>query len=163
MEQINRIRLDPQSFIGVIEDAKANIAKDRFGSLIYNGKKKIALTKGESCFNEAIEFLKNADSMDPLKYISYLTVIPPQNDGELKDKDDLGRKVTDMINGGINIKSYWRDVIKDPEISFLLMIVDDNGAKSGMRRRDILNPNMKFIGISSVEINNNFVCYITLS
>ena len=163
LEQINRIRLDPQSFIGVIEDAKANIAKDRFGSLIYNGKKKIALTKGESCFNEAIEFLKNADSMDPLKYISYLTVIPPQNDGELKDKDDLGRKVTDMINGGINIKSYWRDVIKDPEISFLLMIVDDNGAKSGMRRRDILNPNMKFIGISSVEINNDFVCYITLS
>ena len=163
LEQINRIRLDPQSFIGVIEDAKANIAKDRFGRLIYNGKKKIALTKGESCFNEVIEFLKNADSMEPLKYISYLTVMPPQNEGELKDKDDLGRKVTDMINGGINIKSYWRDVIKDPEISFLLMIVDDNGVKSGMRRRDILNPNMKFIGISSVEINNNFVCYITLS
>ena len=25
-----------------------------------------------------------------------------------------------------NIKSYWRDVIKDPELSFLLMIIDDN-------------------------------------
>ena len=163
LEQINRIRLDPQSFIGVIEDAKANITKDRFGRLIYNGKKKIALAQGESCFNEAIEFLKNSDSVQPLKYISYLTVMPPQNEREIKDKDDLGRKVTDMINGGIDIKSYWRDIIKDPEISFLLMIVDDNGVKTGMRRRDILNPNMKFIGISSVEINKNFVCYITLS
>ena len=163
LEQINRIRLDPQLFIGVIEDAKANIAKDRFGRLIYSGEKKIALSKGDSCFNEAIEFLKNTDSMEPLKYISYLTVMPPQNEKELKDKDDLERKVTDMINDGINIKSYWRDVIKDPKISFLLMIVDDNGIKSGMRRRDILNPNMKFIGISSVEINENFVCYITLS
>ena len=121
------------------------------------------MATGEPAFNEAIEFLKNADTMEPLKYISYLTVIPPQNEREIKDKDDLTRKVTDMISGWINIKSYWRDVIKDPEISFLLMIVDDNGVKSGMRRRDILNPNMKYIGISSIEINRNFVCYITLS
>ena len=68
-----------------------------------------------------------------------------------------------MVNSGINIKSFWRDVINDPEISFLLMIVDDNGPKSGMRRKDILNPEMKYIGISSVEINKSFVCYITLS
>ncbi len=72
-------------------------------------------------------------------------------------------KVKSIIEKGINIRSYWRDVIKDPEISFLLMIVDDNGHKSGKKRKDILNPNMKYIGISSVEINNNFACYITLS
>ena len=163
LEQINRIREDPQAFIGVIEDAKANIIKDRFGRTIYNGKIKIALSRGEAAFNEAIEYLKKINPMDSLEYISYITVIPPQTERDIKDKDDLNRKVTDMINGGINIKSYWRDVIKDPEISFLLMIVDDNGIKSGMRRRDILNPNLKFIGISSVEINKEFVCYITLS
>ena len=163
LEQINRIRIDPQSFIGVIEDAKANITKDRFGRLIYNGKIKIALAQGESAFNEAIEYLKNVESMDPLVYISYLTVMPPQNEREIQDKDDLSRKVIEMINGGININSYWRDIIKDPEISFLLMIIDDNGVKSGLRRKDILNPNMKYIGISSVEINRKFVCYLTLS
>ena len=31
IEQINRIRIYPQSFLGVIEDAKANITKERFG------------------------------------------------------------------------------------------------------------------------------------
>ena len=124
---------------------------------------KIALAKGESAFNEAIEYLKNIESMGVLKYNSYLTVMPPQNVEEIKDKDDLGRKINEMMNEGMLIKSYWRDVIKDPEISFLLMIVDDNGSKSGMRRRDILNPNMEYIGISSAEINRNFVCYITLS
>jgi hypothetical protein len=163
LEQINRIREDPQSFIGIIEDAKANIKKDRFGRTIYNGKIKIALARGEDTFSEAIEYLKKMRPMDPLQYISYITVVPPQTEKEIKDKDDLSRKVIDMINGGINIKSYWKDVIKDPEISFLLMIIDDNGVKSGMRRKDILNPNMKYIGISSVEINKNFVCYITLS
>ena len=163
LEQINKIRIDPQSFIGVIEDAKTNISKDKFGRIIYNGKMRIALANGESSFDEAIEFLKNADSMEPLQYISYLTVMPPQNEKEIKDKDDLSKKVIEMINGGINIKSYWRDVIKDPEISFLLMIVDDNGVRNGMRRKDIMNPNIKYIGISSIEINRNFVCYITLS
>ena len=43
------------------------------------------------------------------------------------------------------------------------MIIDDNGIKQGMRRKDILNSYMKYIGISSTEINNNFVCYITLA
>ena len=163
LEQINKIRTDPQSFIGVIEDARANIKKDRFGRLIYDGKIKIALAQGESAFNEAITFLQNCEPMESLEYISYLTVIPPRNEEEIKDKEDLHKKVEDMINEGIIIRSYWKDYIKDPEISFLLMIVDDNGIKSGMRRKDLLDPNMKYIGISSVEINKKFVCYITLS
>ena len=163
LEQINKIRTDPQSFIGVIEDARANIKKDRFGRLIYDGKIKIALAQGETAFNEAITFLQNCEPMESLEYISYLTVIPPRNEEEIKDKEDLHKKVEDMINEGIIIRSYWKDYIKDPEISFLLMIVDDNGIKSGMRRKDLLDPNMKYIGISSVEIKKKFVCYITLS
>jgi hypothetical protein len=163
LEQINKIRTDPQSFIGVIEDAKANIKKDRFGRLIYDGKIKIALAKGESAFNEAITFLQNCEPMESLEYVSDLTAIPPRNEEEIKDKEDLNKKVEEMINEGITIKSFWRDVIKNPEISFLLMIVDDNGIKSGMKRKDLLDPNMKYIGVSSVEINRKFVCYITLS
>ena len=41
--------------------------------------------------------------------------------------------------------------------------MDDNGDKKGMRRNDILNPKMKNIGISSVEINGQFVNYFVLS
>ena len=43
------------------------------------------------------------------------------------------------------------------------MIVDDTGDKSGLKRKDLLNPDMKFIGICSVTINKKFACYITLS
>ena len=163
LEQINKIRVDPQSFIGVIEDAKANIAKSRYGGYVYKGKIKIALSEGEPAFNEAIDYLKNTETMEILEFSPKLTVQLPQNENELKDSSDLRAKVEDMVNEGISIKSYWRDVIRDPEISFLLMIVDDNGARRGMRRKDILNPKMKYIGISSTEINGSFVCYITLS
>ena len=163
LEQINKIRIDPQSFIGVIEDAKANIEKHRYGGFIYKGKIKIALCDGEPAFNEAIDFLQNTESMGKLEFCPQLTAQLPQNEDEIKDRDDLRIKVEKMIDNGINIRSYWKDLIKDPEISFLLMIVDDNGSRRGMRRRDLLNPHIKYIGISSVEINNNFVCYITLS
>ena len=43
------------------------------------------------------------------------------------------------------------------------MIVDDTGSKSGLKRKDILNPDFKYIGISSVQIDKSFVCYMTFS
>ena len=163
LAKINKIRSDPQSFIGIIEDSKYNIMKDRYGRLMYNGKIKVKLVFGEPAFDDAIEFLNKTKPMNKLEFNPYITVELPKTENELKYKNDLTLKIENMINNGINVKSYWRDVIKDPEISFLMMIVDDNGIKSGMRRKDLLDPNMKYIGISSIEINGSFVCYITLS
>ena len=163
LSQVNKIRTEPQSFIGVIEDSKANIIKDRLGRIIYNGKIKVALNAGEAAFDEAIEYLKELNPMQPLTYNQMITVNTPVSENEILDKNDLTYKVESMIKSGLNIKSYWRDVIKDPEISFLLMIIDDNGIKSGMRRKDILSPYMKHIGITSTEINKNCVCYVTLA
>jgi len=161
LDEINKIRADPQSFIGIIEDAKDNI-KNKNGKIFYNGKVKIALSKGESAFNDAINYLRNTKPMEKLKYSKLMTVKPPVNERNINDKRYIGNKVKIMLKNGIKIKSYWRDIINDPEISFLLMIVDDNGLKSGMRRNDILDPDMKYIGISSVQVNHSFSCYITL-
>ena len=160
--QINKIRSNPQSYINFIENSKKNIMTDKKGRLIYNGTIKIALTRGEQAFDEAIDFLKKSKSMEQLVFNPYLTVEMPKTANEIKYKNDLRYKVEKMINKGIIIKSFWRDVIRDPEISFLMMMVDDTGEMSGMRRKDLLEPNMKYIGINAVEINGSFVCYITL-
>lgn len=160
--QINKIRENPQSYIKVIQDAKKNIITDRHGRLVYNGKIKIALTRGEQAFDEAINFLKNVNRLEKLIFNPYLLVEMPKSENEIKYKADLRYKVENMINKGIIIKSFWRDIIKDPELSLLMMIVDDIGENSGMRRKDLFDPNMKYIAISSVEINGSFVCYFTL-
>lgn len=164
LEQINKIRADPQSFIGVIEDAKDNIKKSKNGNFYYNGNKiKVALVEGESAFNEAIEFLKSCKPMEPLIFSKNLIPPIPQNKEELQSKSYLRKSIDKMMCDGIRVNSYWRDIINDAEICFLLMIVDDNGDKKGMRRNDILSPNMKEIGISSVEINGRSVNYFVLS
>ena len=164
LEQINKIRADPQSFIGVIEEAKDNIKKSKNGNFYYNGNKiKVALVEGESAFNEAIEFLKSCKPMEPLVFSKNLIPPIPQNKEELQSKSYLRKSIDKMMCDGIRVNSYWRDIINDAEICFLLMIVDDNGDKKGMRRNDILSPNMKEIGISSVEINGRSVNYFVLS
>ena len=44
-----------------------------------------------------------------------------------------------------------------------MMIVDDTGNKAGLKRKDILDPNMKYIGICSKYIGKYFICFITFS
>ena len=163
LEQINIIRTNPQSYINIIENAKSNVIKDKNGRYIYNGKIKIALASGIEAFNNAINFLKTAQPMNKLIFNNYITVDLPKTENEIKYRNDLRLKVENMIDNGIKIKSFWRDIIRDPDISLLMMIVDDNGDKSGMRRKDLLDPNMKYIGINSIDIKGNFVCYINLS
>ena len=162
-EQINKIRTNPKSFISEIENAKSNIIRNKYGRIIYQNKIRIALVEGEKVFNEAIEFLNNCPPMDKLIFSPMITVQPPMNLIELNDRTDMRKKVEQMVNDGIPIKAFWRDIIKDPKISFLLMIIDDTGTKRGLRRQDILDPDFRYIGISSAEINGNFVCYMTFS
>ena len=77
--------------------------------------------------------------MQTLTYNQMIRVNTPVSENEILDKNDLTYKVGSLINSGLNIKSYRRDVIKDPELCFLLMIIDDNGIINGMRRKDILS------------------------
>ena len=164
LEQINKIRTDPKSFIGVIEDAKDNIKINKEGKCYYKSNKiYVYLNEGESAFNDAIEYLKNCQPMEPLEYSPSLIPELPTTVNEMNNINYLKISIQKMMNDGLKINSYWRNVIKDPEICFLLMIVDDSDKSKGMKRVDILNPKMKYIGLSSVEIDKKFTNYIVLS
>ena len=113
-------------------------------------------------FDNAINYFRNIKPMRKLIFNELIAIPSPQNENDIKDKNYMKYKVEEMVNKGFIIKSLWRDVIKDPESSFLLMNVNDNCSQSGMRRNDILNPNMKYIGISSNEINGYFVGFVIM-
>ena len=164
LEQINKIRTDPKSFIGVIEDAKDNIKINKEGICYYKSNKTyVYLNEGESAFNDSIEFLKNCQPMEPLEFSPSLIPDLPTTVNEMNNINYLKISIKKMMNDGLKINSYWRNVIKDPEICFLLMIVDDSDKSKGMKRVDILNPKMKYIGLSSVEMDKKFMNYIVLS
>ena len=161
-EEINKLRKDPKSFISLIEESKSKVTTKN-DKLIYKSKVKVALYKGIPAFDEAIKYLEETDSMDELIFNPEICVELPESEEEIKNKTYLKSKIQEMEDKGIYVKTYWKDNIKEPEACFVLMIVDDTMNKSGNKRRDLLNPDMKYIGISSIKIEKTFVCYITLS
>jgi hypothetical protein len=159
---INLLREDPRSFISLIQGSESNIQRDKKNRLIYKTKLKVALDKGVKAFEEAKLILSNTKPMDKLKYDYNMKLKLPKNEINIKSNHHLQNQILIKGDKGINIKSYWKEIIYDPETCFVLMIVDDNGKRAGYKRRSILNPEYKYIGISSKMIGNNFICYITL-
>ncbi len=160
--QINAIREDPQSFIDIIQKSKKNIKIDKSGIKIYKSTCKVALNKGEPAFNEAIEFLRKTKPMNKLIYNPDFVIDLPNNEYDIISKEYLGNKIKEKIERGIDIKSFWKDIVKDEEACFILTVVDDSAKNSGNKRNDILNRDNKYIGISSVRIGRSFACYIVL-
>ena len=162
-DQINKIRNNPRSFIEIFKKAKERIKKDKRGNLYYSGKIKVALYKGIEAFDEAITSLEKMKPMKSLIYKNDLRIKISENKNDFKTGDYLRKKINELIKSGVKIRAFWRDIINDPEINFLLMIVDDNPIRRGGKRKDILNPEMKYIGINSGMIEQYFVCYTVLS
>ena len=164
--KINDIRQNPQKYISVLEDAKNNITTDKkTEKLIYkspNSKVKVALNRGADAFDEAIMFLNDLEPMNPLIYHPLITINAPDNELDLKNKEYLKDEVTRIENKKIYIKSFFRDIVKEPETSFILLIADDS-KNSGVKRKDILDRNQKYMGIVSKNIGKSFACYITFA
>jgi len=161
-DKINNIRENPQSFIPIIERAKCHIMNDKTGTCIYKSTVKVALSRGEPAFDEAIDYLRNLQPMNKLIFCSDLVIIPPNDENALKDKKYMCEKINEKIQLGFRIRSFWRDIIKDSETCLLLMIVDDTGANSGKKRNDILDPSMQGIGIASRTMGKTFASYVVL-
>ena len=160
---INKIRENPESFIDKIEQEKFNVEYNKSNKLIYKKNIKVALSQGLPAFEEAISILKITKPMNKLIFEPKLMVKLPETEEDLMNKKYLKLEIKKMKDKGIPIKSYWRDIIKEPETSFLMMIVDDTGVQAGLKRKDILDPNLKYIGISSKFIGKHFICFMTFS
>jgi hypothetical protein len=74
----------------------------------------------------------------------------------LKKNIKLLRETTD-------VDVFYKDLIKVPEVSALLMVVDDSPKNSGRKRQAIMNPEYKYIGINSKFIGKAFIAYFTFS
>ena len=168
-EHINKLRTDPSYIIPEIESGMENITKEKNKKnpneekLIYKSKVKVALTKGKEAFEETISILKTVQPMAPLIFKENMCLAVPTTEEELKDKEFLKNGVSALRGQGVNIDNAWKDLVKDAETSFLLMVVDDSGKKAGMKRNDILNPSYKYVGISSTMIGKSFVAFCTFS
>ena len=162
-KRFNSIRRNPQKYVKTINEAKSKITYDKHGRLIYKSNVKVALISGEKAFDDAIEFLKLTQPMEKLIYNPKMNINIPKIENDIKDKSYLKNEVEKKKKDKINIKIYWKDYISDAETCFILSIVDDSKLRIGSKREDILNPKIKYIGISSGKIGKSFVSCFTFS
>ena len=163
-DYINKLRKEPKKVAEDIENIKKYICIEENNEVIFKKNKiKVNLNKGIQIFDETINLLKDLQPMNQLIYNKNISIEIPENEDIINDADYLNEKVKELNKNGNYIISFWKEIIKDPEVAFLMMVVDDNYIKTGQKRKDLINPEIKYIGINSGEVNNNFVCYITLS
>ena len=129
---------------------------------IYKKKVKVALSRGEPAFTEAAEELKSLNPLPPLELKNEICVALPEKEEEIKDSSYLREQVK-ILRENTHVDVFFKDLIKIPEVSALLMIVDDSSKSPGKKRQAVLNPNYKYIGISSKFIGKTFVAYFTFS
>jgi len=138
VELINSIRVDPVAFADTIEESIQNITevedKNNPGNnrLIYKKKIKVALNRGEPAFREAAEVLRSMSPLPPLEFKNEICVTLPENEDEFRDPKFLREQVK-IIREENEIDVFFKDLIKVPDVSELLMIVDDNNKNAGKK------------------------------
>jgi hypothetical protein len=166
VEIINSIRQDPVSYSYTIEDSIKNIIennnKDQ-NRIIYKKKVKVALSRGEEAFREAAEELRKMNPLPPLEFLPALCIPLPETEEEIKDSTFLKNQVLELRNEGIRIDVFFKDLVKIPEVSALLMIVDDNGKNAGKKRKTLLSKDFKYIGVTSKFFGKTFISYLGFS
>ena len=167
IEIINNIRQDPVSYADVVLDSMKNIVEDNNkndatkNKIIYKRKVKVALTRGKPAFLEAAEDLRNTEPLPPLEFVPEICIPLPEDEFDMKDNNFLKKKVIELKKEGINIDIFYKDLVKIPEVSALLMIVDDSGKNAGKKRMTLLDKNIKYIGVNSKFVGKTFIAYLS--
>ena len=168
LDLINQIRANPVSYADVIEECMQNITEEQDKNdesktrIIYKKKVKVALNRGEIAFKDAAEELRNMEPLPPLELKNDICVPLPEEEAEIRDSSYLREQVK-IIREKTNIDVFFKDLIKIPEVSELLMIVDDSEKNPGKKRQAVLNSEFKYIGISSKFIGKTFIAYFAFS
>ena len=168
LDLINQIRANPVSYADVIEECMQNITEEQDKNdesktrIIYKKKVKVALNRGEIAFKDAAEELRNMEPLPPLELKNDICVPLPEEEAEIRDSSYLREQVK-IIREKTNIDVFFKDLIKIPDVSALLMIVDDSEKNPGKKRQAVLNSEFKYIGISSKFIGKTFIAYFAFS
>ena len=151
---INKIRKNPQDFISVIEQGEKYIKEINGRKIFEDNGLKVSLNEGKTMFKDCAEYLKTLKPMDELNFCDDIVLECPKEENKIKDKNIFKEKVLEKKDK-FGILAYFKDSIYIPEISVLLMMVDDAVQSPRKKRETLLNPNFKFIGISSSDYDSN--------
>ena len=151
---INKVRMNPLEFVAVVESAEKLIKEFNGRKIFDDNRIKVSLNEGKTMFQDCANYLKALQPMDELMFCDDIVLECPKDEKNIKDINYFKQKLLEKKEK-YGIEAYFKDSIRFPEISVLLMLVDDSVKNPRKKRQSILNPKFKFIGISSSDLNND--------
>ena len=164
---LKNIRENPSEYANFIEDSMDYIIEENKNNekiIFFKKHLKIRLFKGEEVFRKVAKELKNMKAIQKLEENRALCVPLPNSISMLEDKNYLKREVEKLRERNIRVDAYFKAVINIPELSALMLMVDDiEDQHSGLRRKIILRRELTKVGISSGTVEGKFVAYFVFS
>ena len=163
--------MNPISIIEKIEMFKSKIIEKDNKILFDCGNNVYSLlNKGKKAFDDCIKFLSVQIALEPLELNNDLKIDINIEKEEKKDYyysfefiEKILNKKYEQIKNEYNILGFHYDLCSNnTEISSILQLVDDDIENHLTRRNNILNRNVKYVGISYVNIKENIICYYLL-
>ena len=145
---INNVRSNPTKFVQVIEETEKYIKEVNGRTIFDDNRIKVSLNEGKKMFEDCSDYLKKLQPMQELIFCDDIVLECPKDEQKIKDINYFKEKLMEKREKH-GISSYFKDSIKIPEVSVLLMLVDDSAKNPRRKREALLNPNYKYIGISS--------------
>lgn len=158
LELLNQVRQNPKCIIGELANSMSKIAikEER---IVYIGTVKVQLSRGREVFEEAITYFNRLEPMGPLKRNPLIQIDPPTTMEQIKEKKHLKEEV--LKNNSGRIDYYFRDLVNDSTSSLVLALVGANEKSENKKRDAFLNPEYKYIGITSSWVKKTFCAYFT--
>ena len=150
---INKVRVNPSEFVSIIETSSNKYGRKINGRKIFdNNKIRVSLNEGKAMFEDCANYLKALQPMEELNFCDDIVIECPRDEKNIKDINFFREKLLKRKDK-LGIEAYFKDSVRIPEISVLLMLVDDSIKNPKKKRLSILNPKYKLIGISSSDMN----------
>ncbi len=164
VKEINEARTQPWKYAEKIKSHIKHIVKDDIGNSFYccEGSSKISLPSGAKAFEECIEYLNNLFPCSELILIDELKLPFPNKFPETATSREyitsaLLEKATELKDQYKINWFHYDNNINNPVVSTVLQLVDDNNS-NGERRRHLMDPFMKHVGINIGHVKNNIHC-----
>jgi hypothetical protein len=169
---LNECRKNPKIFSKKVHKMMQYIREPKIpgvGSPIFCGsdKSNILVIEGKKAFYNLIELLENTNPMDEIQLVSDLNVKIEEDPKTWTNKkliaENINKVKLSINHGFFHCFNFHFDIgSSDPEISLILQLVDDTPFK-GARQKNLLNPELKYIGVTSLNLKSKNCSYYLLS